>query len=63
MDLKRNFMSNYQHSQNIKNSPLMQPLISISKASTPIRTRVLTTNENNAQFNSSPININKIGGF
>jgi hypothetical protein len=59
MDFKTNFYNIYKPMSNSKGSPLVQPLINISKASTPVRTRVVT----GTQPNSTPINIHKIGGF
>jgi hypothetical protein len=56
MEIKRNPMTQvYSQKQN----NLMQPLLNISKASTPVRTRVLNPH---AQPNSTPINFNKIAG-
>jgi hypothetical protein len=62
MDHKRNLLGNNHH---IKNSNLMQPLIVISKASTPIRTRVVTGASpiNQASINSSPINHHNNNGL
>jgi hypothetical protein len=60
MDFKRKFSSNMQGLQNITNTQLMnQPIVGISKTSTPIRTRVVST----TQPNSTPICFNKIQGY
>ena len=56
MDLKRVQNSPIQ-SPNNRGNPLIQPLINISKASTPVRTRVVT---NTGPMNSTPVNVNKI---
>ena len=58
MEMKRNPMGQMQPNQ-LKQSNLMQPFINISKASTPVRTRVVA---GGTQLNSTPININKIVG-
>ena len=56
MEIKRNPMpQTYTNKQN----NLMQPFLNISKASTPVRTRVMNTH---GQPNSTPISINKIVG-
>lgn len=57
MQAKRNSASNSSLFNN-KTNNLIQPLISISKASTPLRTRIVGTN--NTQLNSTPINFNKV---
>jgi hypothetical protein len=41
MDLKRNYSSNIQPPTQIKVNPLLNPLINISNASTPVRTRII----------------------
>lgn len=58
MELKRNPMGQIPQNHQ-KQSHLMQPFINISKASTPVRTRVVPTG---SQMNSTPISINKIAG-
>lgn len=58
MEIKRNPMSQIPQN-NPKQSHLMQPFINISKASTPVRTRVIAPG---SQMNSTPISINKIVG-
>jgi hypothetical protein len=57
MDIKRNSASN-NTLFNSKTNNLIQPLISISKASTPVRTRIIGSH---SQLNSTPINFNKVG--
>ena len=57
MQAKRNSVSN-SSLFNSKTNNLLQPLISISKASTPLRTRIIGSN--NIQPNSTPINFNKV---
>ena len=57
MDLKRNYSSNNQPSPNIKSSHLINPLLNIANASTPVRTRVVKAS---SQMNSTPINSHKI---
>ena len=58
MEVKRNPISSGSlNGGNLKSTNLMQPFISISKASTPIRTRVIG---GSSQLNSTPINLNKI---
>lgn len=57
MEFKRNYSSNIQQSQ-VKTSPLIQPLLNIAKASTPVRTRIVKPG---SQMNSTPINVHKIG--
>ena len=57
MEFKRVQSSPIQ-SPSHRGNPLIQPLISISKASTPVRTRVV--NNNNGPMNSTPVNVNKI---
>lgn len=56
MELKRNPINQIPSSQS-KQGTLMQPLLNICKASTPVRTRVVT---GASQPNSTPISINKI---
>ena len=58
MELKRNPLANAPLNQP-KQTQLVQPLLNISKASTPVRTRVVGTA---GQANSTPISINKIVG-
>ena len=58
MELKRNPLSQAPLNQS-KQGTLMQPLLNISKASTPVRTRVIG---GTSQANSTPISINKIAG-
>ena len=54
MDMRRNQPTSSQPN----NKPnLMQPLLTISKASTPVRTRVIG---NNGSLSSTPIMANKI---
>ncbi len=57
MEFKRNYTSHIQQSQ-VKTSPLIQPLLNIAKASTPVRTRIVKPG---SQMNSTPINLHKIG--
>ena len=57
MQFKRNYSSNIQQSQ-VKTSPLLQPLLNIAKASTPVRTRIVKPG---SQMNSTPVNVHKIG--
>ena len=52
MDFKR-----VHQSPSSRGSPLIQPLLNISKASTPVRTRVVA---NTGPLNSTPVNVNKI---
>ena len=59
MEFKRNFSSNIQSNQG-KSSPLIQPILNIAKASTPVRTRVV---KGGSQMNSTPVNIHKIGNL
>ena len=59
MEFKRNFSSNMQSNQG-KSSPLIQPILNIAKASTPVRTRVV---KGGSQMNSTPVNIHKIGNL
>lgn len=56
MEVKRNQMSHINLNNN-KQTNLIQPLLTISKASTPVRTRIIG---GNSQMNSTPINIHKI---
>ncbi len=56
MDFKR-VQSSPMQSPTHRGNPLIQPLINISKASTPVRTRVVN---NAGPMNSTPANINKI---
>lgn len=56
MDFKRVQSSPMQSPSN-RGNPLIQPLINISKASTPVRTRVVN---NAGPMNSTPVNVNKI---
>ena len=58
MELKRNPLGQTSLHQS-KQGTLMQPLLNISKASTPVRTRVIG---GTSQLNSTPISINKIAG-
>lgn len=58
MELKRNPLGQLTPNQH-KQSQIMQPFINISKASTPVRTRVVPPG---SQMNSTPINLNKIVG-
>ena len=58
MDLKRNYCSNIQPPTQIKANPLLNPLITISNASTPVRTRIVKPG---SQLNSTPVNVHKIG--
>lgn len=57
MEFKRNYSSNIQQSQ-VKTSPLIQPLLNIAKASTPVRTRIVKPG---SQLNSTPVNVHKLG--
>ena len=57
MEFKRNIPPHIQPPNN-KTSPLIQPLLNIAKASTPVRTRIVKPG---SQMNSTPINIHKIG--
>jgi len=45
---------------NNKQTSLIQPFITISKASTPVRTRLIGATN---QMNSTPVNISKIGAY
>jgi len=56
MEIKRNPMGQAYHQ---KQSNLMQPFLNISKASTPVRTRVVNPH---VQPNSTPISVSKIVG-
>lgn len=58
MDFKRNYTSNIQPPTQIKANPLITPLINISNASTPVRTRIVKPG---SQLNSTPVNVHKIG--
>jgi hypothetical protein len=58
MEIKRNPLANQTQNQQ-KQGTLMQPLINISKASTPVRTRLVG---GATPANSTPISINKIAG-
>ena len=58
MDLKRNFPSKIQPSAQIKTTQLINPLLNIANASTPVRTRVVKPS---SQLNSTPVNSHKIG--
>lgn len=58
MDLKRNYSSNIQPPTQIKANHLVNPLVGIEKASTPVRTRIIKPG---AQLNSTPVNVHKIG--
>ena len=58
MEIKRNPVGQMTLNQS-KAGHLMQPLLNISKASTPVRTRVVV---GTPQPNSTPISINKIAG-
>ena len=58
MEIKRNPLGHQPASQP-KTGTLMQPLINISKASTPVRTRLVG---GSGQPNSTPISINKMVG-
>ena len=58
MEIKRNPLGNQPASQT-KQGSLMQPLINISKASTPVRTRLVG---GSGQPNSTPISMNKLAG-
>lgn len=58
MEIKRNPLGQMPPNQQ-KTGNLMQPLINISKASTPVRTRLVA---NGGQISSSPISLNKIVG-
>lgn len=58
MELKRNFNSNIQPPTQIKGSHIINPLIQISNASTPVRTRIIKPG---SQLNSTPVNVHKIG--
>ena len=59
MEFKRNYSSNFQPNQG-KSSPLIQPILNIAKASTPVRTRIVKAG---TQMNSTPVNIHKIGNL
>jgi hypothetical protein len=60
MDFKRKFSSNMHNLQTLTNTQMMnQPIVGISKTSTPIRTRVVST----TQPNSTPICFNKLQGY
>jgi hypothetical protein len=58
MDLKRNYSSNIQAPNQIKGSHLINPIVDICKASTPVRTRIIKPG---SQLNSTPVNVHKIG--
>ena len=58
MDIKRSPL-NQSPFNRPKQTNLMQPFINISKASTPVRTRLVATG---SQMNSTPVNINKMTG-
>jgi hypothetical protein len=58
MELKRNPMGQFPPTGS-KQSTLIQPFINISKASTPVRMRVIPPG---SQLNSTPVSINKIVG-
>jgi hypothetical protein len=58
MDLKKNYSSNIQPPTQIKVNPLLNPLINISNASTPVRTRIIKPG---TQLNCGIINTHKIG--
>lgn len=56
MEFKRNYSSNI-HQPESKQNLLIQPLLNIAKASTPVRTRIVKPN---SQMNSTPVNVHKI---
>ena len=58
MDLKRKGGSNIQPPTQIKATHLINPLLNIANASTPVRTRVVKPS---SQMNSTPVNSHKIG--
>ena len=58
MDLKRNFASKNQAPTQMKGSQLVNPLLNIANASTPVRTRIVKPS---SQMNSTPVNPHKIG--
>lgn len=58
MELKRNQVGQFPQSTT-KQTSLIQPFINISKASTPVRTRVIPPG---SQPNNTPVNVNKIIG-
>ena len=58
MELNRKFSSNIQLPSQMRAAQLTNPLASISKASTPVRTRVIKPS---SQMNSTPVNPHKFG--
>lgn len=58
MDFKRNYSSNTQQPTHIKTNHIVNPLVAIANASTPVRTRVVKPS---GQLNSTPVNVHKIG--
>ena len=58
MDFKRNFPSKIQPPTQMKSAQLVNPLLNIANASTPVRTRIVKPS---SQLNSTPVNPNKIG--
>ena len=56
MEFKRNYSSNI-HQPETKQNLLIQPLLNIAKASTPVRTRIVKPS---SQINSTPLNPHKI---
>lgn len=58
MDLKRNYHSKIQPPTQIKGNHIINPLVHIANASTPVRTRIIKPG---SQLNSTPVNVHKIG--
>ena len=58
MDLKNKYSSNSQGPTHIKSTHLINPLLTIANASTPVRTRIIKPS---SQLNSTPVNPNKLG--
>jgi hypothetical protein len=58
MDFKRNYISSIQPPTQIKSNHIVNPLVTITNASTPVRTRIIKPG---SQLNSTPVNVHKIG--